>query len=73
MMIRWIFTLIDPIKSCAAIDISNGSWPINQRGLKYDREWLLLDAAHGTILTQKKYTLVYLNSRYLLLDFQRCV
>lgn len=40
-----------PIKSCAGISVQH--WPLCSEGLKYDREFAILDAFSGTILTQK--------------------
>lgn len=42
-----------PIKSCAAFKVQK--WPLNQRGLKYDREWLIV-RENGVALTQKHET-----------------
>lgn len=44
-----------PIKSCGPMTI-NGSWQINSRGLKYDREWMIVNGSNGTSLTQKDET-----------------
>lgn len=46
---------IYPIKSCGAFKI-NGKWTINEKGLKYDREWLVVDGNTGLALTQKHTT-----------------
>lgn len=36
--------------------IINGSWKINNRGLEYDREWVIVNSSNGTALTQKHET-----------------
>ncbi|XP_016986817.1 molybdenum cofactor sulfurase [Drosophila rhopaloa] len=47
---------IYPVKSCAAFKIeSQGSWPLTEQGLKYDREWMIVDM-NGMALTQKRCT-----------------
>ncbi|XP_016954615.1 molybdenum cofactor sulfurase [Drosophila biarmipes] len=47
---------IYPVKSCAAFKIeSPGSWPLTDQGLKYDREWMIVDM-NGMALTQKRCT-----------------
>ncbi|CAO1377562.1 unnamed protein product [Diamesa serratosioi] len=46
---------IFPIKSCGAMNIS-GSWPLSRKGLQYDRDWIIINAANGTALTQKHET-----------------
>lgn len=43
-----------PVKSCAAFRIDT-SWPINRRGLKYDREWMIV-RSNGVAMTQKSDT-----------------
>ncbi|XP_066581358.1 molybdenum cofactor sulfurase isoform X2 [Prorops nasuta] len=43
---------IYPIKSCGAYEIED-SWILGMKGLKYDREWMILTSA-GTSLTQKQ-------------------
>ena len=40
-----------PVKSCAGINVHH--WPVCSEGLKYDREFAILDNFSGTILTQK--------------------
>lgn len=45
---------IYPIKSCAPYRIDS-SWTINRRGLKYDREWMIVHST-GVALTQKTDT-----------------
>lgn len=40
-----------PIKSCAPFRI-NSEWPITRRGLKYDRQWMIVQA-NGVAMTQK--------------------
>ncbi|KAH8342704.1 hypothetical protein KR084_001054 [Drosophila pseudotakahashii] len=47
---------IFPVKSCAAFKVeSQGSWPLTDQGLKYDREWMIVDM-NGMALTQKRCT-----------------
>lgn len=46
---------IYPIKSCAPM-VSTGSWEITRKGLKYDREWMIVNGANGTSMTQKNDT-----------------
>lgn len=47
---------IYPVKSCAAFKIElPGSWPLTDQGLKYDREWMIVDM-NGMALTQKRCT-----------------
>ncbi|CAH1987697.1 unnamed protein product [Acanthoscelides obtectus] len=43
--------LLYPIKSCGAFSAS-GSWELTPKGLKYDREWMIVNSA-GVSLTQK--------------------
>ncbi|XP_008546797.1 molybdenum cofactor sulfurase 3 [Microplitis demolitor] len=43
---------IYPIKSCGAYEIKH-KWIINNKGLKYDREWMIVTGA-GVCLTQKQ-------------------
>lgn len=45
---------IFPIKSCAALRVDT-NWPINRRGLKYDREWMIVRST-GVAMTQKSDT-----------------
>ncbi len=42
---------IYPIKSCAGIRVSQ--WPVTQKGLKYDRQWMIIDQ-NGQFLSQRK-------------------
>lgn len=42
---------IYPIKSCGAFTVTH--WPLTRRGLKYDREWLIVRDT-GVALTQKQ-------------------
>lgn len=42
---------IYPIKSCAPFRV-DGTWMINRRGLKYDREWMIVRST-GVAMTQK--------------------
>lgn len=48
---------IFPVKSCAAFKIegTQKSWPLTDQGLKYDREWMIVDM-NGMALTQKRCT-----------------
>lgn len=46
---------IYPIKSCGPM-IINDSWIINSKGLKYDREWMIINGSNGTSVTQKNET-----------------
>ncbi|EDV33838.1 uncharacterized protein Dana_GF19210 [Drosophila ananassae] len=48
---------IFPVKSCAAFKIEGylKSWPLTDQGLKYDREWMIVDM-NGMALTQKRCT-----------------
>lgn len=43
-----------PVKSCAALRIDT-SWPLTRRGLKYDREWMIV-RSNGVAMTQKSDT-----------------
>ncbi|KAK2584974.1 hypothetical protein KPH14_008505 [Odynerus spinipes] len=43
---------IYPIKSCAAFEITT-SWNLNEKGLEYDREWMIM-TSNGVCLTQKQ-------------------
>ncbi|XP_062539746.1 molybdenum cofactor sulfurase 3-like [Armigeres subalbatus] len=43
-----------PIKSCGAFKVTT-RWPLNRRGLKHDREFVIVDE-NGVALTQKKLT-----------------
>ncbi|KAG0229503.1 hypothetical protein BGW41_003013 [Actinomortierella wolfii] len=48
--------IIYPIKSCRGYKIPAGkAWPIEPHGLRYDREWMLVDATTGAALTQKRF------------------
>ncbi|KAF5304583.1 hypothetical protein FQA39_LY09634 [Lamprigera yunnana] len=46
--------LLYPIKSCGAFQV-NDSWEIINTGFKYDRQWMIVNAA-GVCLTQKNYS-----------------
>jgi molybdenum cofactor sulfurtransferase len=46
---------IFPIKSCGPMVIAK-SWILNKQGLKYDREWMIVNGRNGTSLTQKNET-----------------
>lgn len=41
-----------PIKSCTGIDVT--SWPVDERGLRHDRSFMVVDR-DGTFLTQREY------------------
>ena len=43
---------IFPIKSCGPMVINN-EWKITESGLKYDRNWLIINGDNGSALTQK--------------------
>ncbi|KAH0560402.1 molybdenum cofactor sulfurase 3 [Cotesia glomerata] len=43
---------IYPIKSCGAYQVQD-KWMVNNKGLKYDREWMIITGA-GVCLTQKQ-------------------
>lgn len=65
---------IYPIKSCAAMVIREPGWPIDSRGFKYDRQWMIV-TENGVALTQKAEPLLCLinpclsiNSPYLTLS-----
>lgn len=47
-----------PIKSCAAhrIDTAGARWPLTERGLRFDREWMIVNGSTGVALTQKTNT-----------------
>nr|XP_050869088.1 molybdenum cofactor sulfurase 1 [Vespula vulgaris] len=45
---------IYPIKSCGAFEITT-SWTLNEKGLEYDREWMIM-TSNGICLTQKQQT-----------------
>lgn len=42
--------LLYPIKSCGAFAVTQ--WPITSKGLKFDREWMIVNS-QGTAFTQK--------------------
>lgn len=46
---------IYPIKSCGPM-IIDGSWSVTSKGLKYDREWMIINGSNGTSMTQKNET-----------------
>lgn len=46
---------IFPIKSCGQMTI-NSSWTVTNKGLKFDREWMIIDGLNGTSMTQKNET-----------------
>lgn len=43
---------IFPLKSCAPMIVFD-EWKLSQKGLKYDREWMIINGGNGTALTQK--------------------
>ncbi|XP_067639765.1 molybdenum cofactor sulfurase 3 isoform X2 [Eurosta solidaginis] len=45
---------IYPIKSCSAFEVAT-EWALTNTGLKYDRNWMIVDV-NGMALTQKHYT-----------------
>ncbi|GAA6007892.1 hypothetical protein JCM11491_006527 [Sporobolomyces phaffii] len=51
--------LLYPIKSCAAQSVepdqAPDGWPLTSTGLRYDREFMLVDPSTGRALSQKKY------------------
>ncbi|RHZ81353.1 hypothetical protein Glove_121g71 [Diversispora epigaea] len=48
--------ILYPIKSCHGFTIpSSISWPITNKGLLYDREWMLISIETGRALSQKLY------------------
>lgn len=62
---------IFPVKSCGKLSVNN--WPLTNRGLKYDREWLIV-RSDGVVLTQKHDTRLCLitptiSPPYLILNF----
>lgn len=51
---------IYPIKSCGAFEINgNTKWELTENGLKYDRNWMIVDA-NGMAVTQKKISILCL-------------
>lgn len=52
--IKLIEICVFPVKSCAAFRIDT-SWPMTRRGLKYDREWMIVRST-GVAMTQKSNT-----------------
>lgn len=51
---RLLQICVFPIKSCAAFKVSS-RWPLTERGLKFDREWMIV-SSNGVCLTQKSNT-----------------
>jgi molybdenum cofactor sulfurtransferase len=45
--------LLYPIKSCAAMSVR--AWPLGDRGLAWDREFVLLEQNSLVVMTQKRY------------------
>ncbi|XP_075212171.1 molybdenum cofactor sulfurase isoform X2 [Lycorma delicatula] len=65
---------IYPVKSCAAMAVGDHGWPIDCRGFKYDRQWMVITSV-GVALTQKTEPRLCLinphlteNSEYLILS-----
>lgn len=63
-----------PVKSCAPFRVQS-KWPITRRGMKYDREWMIV-RSNGVSVTQKSDTKLCLiqptineNENFLQLDF----
>lgn len=52
-----------PVKSCGAFKVQT-HWPITQRGLKYDREWMIV-TSNGVCMTQKSNTRLCLIKPYI--------
>ncbi|KFB42517.1 AGAP000555-PA-like protein [Anopheles sinensis] len=54
---RLVQICLYPLKSCGAFRVERGSgtlsWPLSSTGLRYDREFVVVDE-HGTAVTQKK-------------------
>ncbi|KAK4136372.1 PLP-dependent transferase [Trichocladium antarcticum] len=47
---------IFPIKSCARFDVPPGTdWEVKPEGLAWDREWCLVHAGTGQVLSQKRH------------------
>ncbi|KAH8291581.1 hypothetical protein KR018_001258 [Drosophila ironensis] len=61
---------IYPVKSCGAykIEESGKSWPLTLQGLKYDREWMIVDM-NGMAMTQKRCRELCLLKPVILEDF----
>lgn len=51
--LRLLEICVFPIKSCAAHRVLTGRWPLTERGLRYDREWMIVNGRTGVALTQK--------------------
>lgn len=51
---RLVQICVFPVKSCAAFKV-NDRWPLTERGLKFDREWMIV-SSNGVCLTQKSNT-----------------
>ncbi|KAL7646918.1 UNVERIFIED_CONTAM: hypothetical protein RMT77_002175 [Armadillidium vulgare] len=49
--------IIYPVKSCAGISVSR--WPVGECGLKYDRQWVIVNSS-GVTLTMKRCPLLSL-------------
>ncbi|EGC28429.1 hypothetical protein DICPUDRAFT_59401 [Dictyostelium purpureum] len=48
-----------PVKSCSGYRVTNGKWELVASGLKYDREWTIIDQS-GNYLNQKKLPILAL-------------
>ena len=44
--------LIYPVKGCGGVSVKR--WPIEGRGLQFDRQWMLVDG-HGKFVSQREY------------------
>lgn len=44
-----------PVKSCAGQQVETGEWRLEETGLAYDRQWLVVDAHTGGALSQKRH------------------
>lgn len=55
-----------PIKSCGAFIVED-SWKLTNKGLKYDREWMIINSA-GICVTQKHNKKLCLVKPYINLD-----
>lgn len=51
---RLLQICVYPVKSCAAFKVTS-RWPLTDRGLKFDREWMIV-SSNGVCLTQKTNT-----------------
>lgn len=45
-----------PIKSCSGQDLKAGEeWDLTRHGLKFDREWIVMNLSNGKALSQKRF------------------